>query len=233
MTANMSRPFTNQDLCSADFLNLLRDDVLDEATGHKHTGATDDGYLLTYYGTLANRPAASASNKGFLYFASDESVLYRSNGSSWDTISVARTDNLIKMVWKAANQTINNSTTLQDDTHLKLTVAANDVYQIRMTLKITFNGTSDLKWKFTIPSGASMTWWYQSVDGTPLNGTDATCESVWQGGDSKYHAVDMLYVGGTVAGTVQFQWAQYSPVVVDDTIHIGSNLIAHRISPVM
>jgi hypothetical protein len=36
-------------------------------------------------GTLAGRPAASSSNDGFLYFATDDNggTLYRSNGSSW------------------------------------------------------------------------------------------------------------------------------------------------------
>lgn len=37
-------------------------------------------------GTLAARPAAAAANEGYVYSASD-AALYRSNGSSWDTIA--------------------------------------------------------------------------------------------------------------------------------------------------
>lgn len=37
-------------------------------------------------GTLAARPAAAAANEGYIYSASD-AALYRSNGSSWDTIA--------------------------------------------------------------------------------------------------------------------------------------------------
>lgn len=37
-------------------------------------------------GTLAARPAAAAANEGYIYSASDAS-LYRSNGTSWDTIA--------------------------------------------------------------------------------------------------------------------------------------------------
>lgn len=37
--------------------------------------------------TLANRPAASAFNEGFLYYATDETRLYRSNGTTWDSYS--------------------------------------------------------------------------------------------------------------------------------------------------
>lgn len=38
-------------------------------------------------GVFASRPAAAAANEAYLYFATDTGVLYRSNGSSWDTFS--------------------------------------------------------------------------------------------------------------------------------------------------
>jgi len=42
-------------------------------------------------GTLAALPAASASNNGFLYYATDDSggSLYRSNGSSWSKVAAS------------------------------------------------------------------------------------------------------------------------------------------------
>jgi hypothetical protein len=44
-------------------------------------------------GTLAARPAASASNDGFLYFATDVAggTLYRSDGSSWTRVAAGNT----------------------------------------------------------------------------------------------------------------------------------------------
>lgn len=39
------------------------------------------------YGTLALRPAASSSNTGQIYAASDNGFIYRSNGTTWDTIA--------------------------------------------------------------------------------------------------------------------------------------------------
>src|SRR5207247_6338800 len=44
-------------------------------------------------GLLADRPTASASNNGFLYFATDVSggTLYRSDGSSWTRVAAGNT----------------------------------------------------------------------------------------------------------------------------------------------
>jgi hypothetical protein len=41
------------------------------------------------YGLLASRPAATDVLEGTLYFATDTQLAYRSNGTTWDTLSVA------------------------------------------------------------------------------------------------------------------------------------------------
>lgn len=43
-------------------------------------------------GVVASRPAAAAANEGYLYFGTDTGILYRSNGSSWDTNSAGFTN---------------------------------------------------------------------------------------------------------------------------------------------
>ncbi|MEK6328830.1 MAG: hypothetical protein AABM66_15100, partial [Actinomycetota bacterium] len=50
-------------------------------------------------GTLAARPAAAASNNGFLYFATDDNggTLYRSNGSSWTKVAASATSSWQKL----------------------------------------------------------------------------------------------------------------------------------------
>ncbi len=42
-------------------------------------------------GTLANRPAAGPTNKGALYFATDNGLLYRSDGSTWSQVATSAT----------------------------------------------------------------------------------------------------------------------------------------------
>jgi microcystin-dependent protein len=41
------------------------------------------------YGTLGARPSAVATNVGYLYYATDTSTIYRSNGTTWDSESVS------------------------------------------------------------------------------------------------------------------------------------------------
>src|SRR5206468_12600963 len=41
--------------------------------------------------SVAARPAAAAGNAGFLYFATDDDSLYRSDGSSWSKVSTGST----------------------------------------------------------------------------------------------------------------------------------------------
>ncbi len=43
------------------------------------------------YGTLAARPVASTANNGLLYYSTTDQVLYRSNGTSWDTLTINST----------------------------------------------------------------------------------------------------------------------------------------------
>lgn len=43
--------------------------------------------IINARGVLASRPAAAAANEGYNYYGTDTGILYRSNGSSWDTNS--------------------------------------------------------------------------------------------------------------------------------------------------
>lgn len=43
-------------------------------------------------GVVGSRPAAAAANEGYNYFGTDTGILYRSNGSSWDTNSAGFTN---------------------------------------------------------------------------------------------------------------------------------------------
>lgn len=50
-----------------------------------------NGFASSFHlrGTLASRPAASAANNGFLYFVTDDSSVYRSDGSVWALWSIS------------------------------------------------------------------------------------------------------------------------------------------------
>lgn len=61
--------------------------------------------------------------------------------------------------FKASGQSVVNSTTLVNDTHLAVTVAGNSVYELTGSLKYSSaSATPGLKFQFSGPSGASLSW---------------------------------------------------------------------------
>lgn len=58
------------------------------ATTHEAGGSDALAWTTIHgYDVLANRPAASASNAGYLFGASDTGTLYRSDGATWATVA--------------------------------------------------------------------------------------------------------------------------------------------------
>ena len=56
------------------------------------------------------------------------------------------------VVRKTADETVSNSTVLQNDDHLVLSVGASDVWDILMVLRINSSAVADFKWVFTVPA---------------------------------------------------------------------------------
>ena len=59
-------------------------------------------------------------------------------------------------VRKTSDETVNNSTTLQNDDQLALAVEANATYWLSMRLIMSSGTTPDFKMLFTFPSGLTM-----------------------------------------------------------------------------
>jgi hypothetical protein len=153
--------------------------------------------------------------------------------------------NAIAMVtgskYKTADETVNNSTTLQNDDHLAWTVAANEVWAFHGFLYFTVaSGDPGAKWTFTVP--ASCTGWYlvngpaANVDGAGVAdqafpGAIATTRTYGVSGLTSFLvALDGVIINGANAGTVQFQWAQNSLVASDLKLKLGSYLDLKRLA---
>ena len=54
-------------------------------------------------------------------------------------------------VYKTADETVNNSTTLQDDDHISLSVLANEVWAFHMVLHSSSDATPDIKVGWSVP----------------------------------------------------------------------------------
>lgn len=142
---------------------------------------------------------------------------------------------------KTADETVNNTATLQNDDVFFVAVPTAGVFVFDLTLFYTSNNTADIKFAFTHPAGAVVRW------GTAGLASSATATS----GDSQYAAAvgsgstvligggnattvmmfisGILEMGGT-AGTFQLQWAQNTADASNTTVNTYSNMRMWRVA---
>ncbi|MBI4066480.1 hypothetical protein HY411_02075 [Candidatus Gottesmanbacteria bacterium] len=119
------------------------------------------------------------------------------------------------LVEKEADETVNNSNTLQDDDHIKYTMIANTAYAVEVSISYTSPTASpDFKYAFTIPTSATMSLMGQGFTTTT---NVANCRIITSGSacsltgnaapDWIITIVGIVQTAGT-AGDLQFQWAQ-------------------------
>lgn len=125
-----------------------------------------------------------------------------------------------------ADQTVNASTTLVNATSMSVAVAASSNYLIDGWLMYASDTTPDIKFAFTYPAAATLSWsgsgyWTNIASGGPagatggevnLNARNRSATAISAGGIGAGTAAGMvirglLIVGGT-AGTLQLQFAQ-------------------------
>jgi hypothetical protein len=138
-----------------------------------------------------------------------------------------------KIVRKTSDQTVNNSSVFVNDSELKFSVAANEIWFLLIVLKLnTYTGV-DWKATITVPDGAvanirssfptsSIVNWSGAGDALT---TVATADRTNGGA-----MVLGIYVGGANAGTVQLQWAQVNAFALNTKVLTNSVLIAHKIA---
>ncbi len=138
------------------------------------------------------------------------------------------------VIEKAADELVNNSTTLQNDDDFAVTVGANDVWHFRLILRVSSpTATPDMRMAFSMPASGGGSWWSIGaiVDvntlGVLVTAPDGlqriACDS-----SERYHVFEGTYIGGGSAGTLQFQWAQFTATAENTTLHKESMLIADR-----
>jgi hypothetical protein len=135
--------------------------------------------------------------------------------------------------YKASSQSVVSSTTLQNDSALFVPVPANAIYWFQAFIAYAgfTQNASDLKFMWSVPSGASMTWepTYLNTSGAQIsNGANAAGAVIVAGtnGVSNFRAITgcgTLAVGGT-PGNFQLQWAQNTSVSTATIIQTGSTI---------
>ena len=132
-------------------------------------------------------------------------------------------------ICKAADETVNNSDTLQDDDDLLFPVGASQTWAFTLWLYVTSGTTPDLKVAIIVP--ASTTGGAIVVDEIQtlwigLGGSGGAVAG--QGGARAIVIQGMAKI--TTAGNVKLQWAQNTADASDTKILAGSSLIAWRIA---
>ncbi len=144
----------------------------------------------------------------------------------------------VKTVIKPSDQTVNNSSTLVDDTALTFAIAANKKWICDILLYITsVTLTPDFKLQINVPAGATLKG---LADGIYLSGvTQRNVQQIVGGSPYTFNdntntlvntiLIHIAVTNGANAGNVTLQWAQASATVEDTKVLAGSYLIATQV----
>lgn len=128
-------------------------------------------------------------------------------------------------LYKASDENVISSETLQDDNDLTFAIAASKIYLLRYRLRYNSAGAGGLKYALSVP--ASATGWMSSLAvvgntrvfttsiGTGQNAGVATDDEVW---------IEAVVVNDTNAGNVVLQWAQNASTASNSTLKQYSSL---------
>ena len=138
-------------------------------------------------------------------------------------------------VLKAADETVNNSSTYQDDNEIKFRARAQAKFLIQFMYRHNTGATPDIKFQWAIPSGAAIEIHaaHNNAGGSSVNeitaGNSLICRGI--GTVSMGMAWCWLTTAAT-AGAVTLQWAQATANASDTKVLAGSFIIVQQIDPV-
>lgn len=139
---------------------------------------------------------------------------------------------------KAASQTVNNSTTMQNDTHLVFPVAANETWVVSYEIWVSaFDPAADLKIEIDLPSGAAMLARAELIDSTTgtIDDTDINASPgvafalLAASGSAKWLRVKVIVRNGATPGNCQLEWAQQTAQATNLTFALDSWLEAYKL----
>jgi len=140
-----------------------------------------------------------------------------------------------KLVRKTADETVNNSTVLQNDNELKLAVLANEVWYIEAVIIATILAASDFKWHWTMPALAE--FYGLGHEEFPYNNFSSYFElsattsiEAVAAPETKVCRMQGLYIGGANGGDLQLQWAQNAAAVEDTKVLANSHIRAYKVN---
>ena len=131
---------------------------------------------------------------------------------------------------KASDETVNDSSTYQNDDDLKFAVGTNETWLAIFVIRFTTGSTPDIKFQLSIPSGTSG----GLFSGIALDGTTYASffGSVAVRGPGGAEATAVIHVTLRTSGTggnAILQWAQNTANASDTKVLADSSLMAWRL----
>jgi len=190
--------------------------------------ATEIGYLAG----LASKPVANSGNEtinGTKTFGTIPELPASNPTTDNQAARKAYVDSKASsvVVPKTADETVTNSTVLQNDDELQFAALANKMYAIQMFIIVNDPNTdADIKWAFSLPAAATMFGKELQVEADAVREiTGATLVSdVVDGNDHCMVITGVIKVGAN-AGNCIFQWCQNAARATGSKVKAGSWLI--------
>lgn len=135
---------------------------------------------------------------------------------------------------KSGDESVTSSTTSQNDDHLVFNVGASETWVVQYDLFITIGTSTNLKWKFSVPSGASASAHVKpansaiGVDISDATSDTTTTTSSASGPNHVHHQIFLKVTSSSTPGAVQLQWAQGTSSGTALTLKSRSKLVAVR-----
>ncbi|MEV0993407.1 hypothetical protein [Nonomuraea sp. NPDC050202] len=144
---------------------------------------------------------------------------------------------------KTADESVASSTTLQDDNHLFLSVAANTEYwvQAHLIYEGAANPSGDLQLGWSFPSGSTWTWVSDALGSGVTGSTDIISRTRQVGSGSSSPGTvgagilviavpkGVLRVGSN-SGFLRLRWAQLASTATPTIVKTGSLLTIRRLT---
>jgi len=138
-----------------------------------------------------------------------------------------------RLAYKTADETVTNSTTLQNDDHLSFVTYPNDMWYLKLVLivrqpaPVSFN--SEIKVAFTFTAGALSlsSWTLDTGGGIGFKEWNTSGSSTGMDADLAYpnvHVIEGFLQAATTITTFQLQWAQATADTGGVTVYKGSTL---------
>lgn len=182
-------------------------------------------------------PATPAASKVRIYAKSDGSVYQKDDAGTETGLATGGGGvGSLSVVLKTADETVNASTTLQNDDALVFTAGATNSYLILAHLYYSSAAAADIKFAFTVPAGAVIRLSHDAgrdaagsanIPDTVVTSSGTACGShTGQGVGTTRYVLLTCYVRTTgTGGSMQLQWAQNTSDATNTVVHLGSSLL--------